>query len=99
MICPTFLSKITALRKYNDIADWKWTQLLDVLGDRKTKTSSHTVATKQEIDTLFSKSEFLNPDCITLVEVMMDGLDAPRALQMQTQISRKAKAYGPTSDQ
>ncbi|KAH6912549.1 pyruvate decarboxylase [Coprinopsis sp. MPI-PUGE-AT-0042] len=86
-------------RKYNDIADWKWTQLLDVLGDRSTKTSSHTVATKQEIDTLFSKPDFSNTDCITLVEVMMDRLDAPRALQMQTEITRKAKPYGPTSDQ
>ena len=24
----------TRIRKYNDIADWKWTQLLDVLGER-----------------------------------------------------------------
>jgi pyruvate decarboxylase len=86
-------------RKYNDIADWKWAQLLDVLGDRSTKTASHTVNTKEEVDALFSKPEFINPECITLVEVMMDGQDAPRALQMQTEITRKAKVYGPTSDQ
>jgi pyruvate decarboxylase len=78
-------------RKYNDIADWKWTQLLDVLGDRKTETKSYKVSTRDELDALFKDEVFLSNKTITLVEVTMDRLDAPRLLSAQVEIASKTK--------
>ncbi|EAU86242.1 pyruvate decarboxylase [Coprinopsis cinerea okayama7 len=82
-------------RKYNDIADWKWSQLLDVLGDRQTETASHTLTNKQDLDRLLNEDSFMNPDKITLIEVLMDRLDAPRILKLQTELSSKQNIYAP----
>ncbi|KAJ2935191.1 hypothetical protein H1R20_g1938, partial [Candolleomyces eurysporus] len=78
-------------RKYNDIADWKWTELLDVLGDRKTETKSYKVSTRDELDALFKDEVFLSNKTITLVEVTMDRLDAPRLLEAQVEVAMKTK--------
>ncbi|TFK28011.1 pyruvate decarboxylase [Coprinopsis marcescibilis] len=80
-------------RKYNDISNWKWPQLLDVLGDRKTETMSYTVTTKQELNSLFESEVFSGEKCITMVEVMMDRLDAPRLLKLQAEMTSKSHAY------
>ncbi|KAF5338902.1 hypothetical protein D9611_008753 [Ephemerocybe angulata] len=79
-------------RKYNDIADWKWNQLLDTLGDRKTETKSYTITTPKELESLLTDKEFLSNKTITLVEIIMDRLDAPRLLEDQVAIAEKMAA-------
>lgn len=78
-----------SLRKYNDIADWKWTQLLDTLGDRLHETKSFKVANQKELEALLTDNAFLNADCPTLVEVIMDRLDAPRLLADSVAVNEK----------
>ncbi|KAI0317507.1 pyruvate decarboxylase [Amylostereum chailletii] len=81
-------------RKYNDIVNWKWTQLLEVLGpDTTPKTKSFTVHDKQELDALLDDPAFANAECVQLVEVMMDQFDAPLALQRQAELSGKTNQY------
>lgn len=81
-------------RKYNDIVNWKWTSLLTVLGDLDgTKSKSYTVHDKTELSNLLDDASFAKADKIQLVEVMMDKFDAPRALQMQAELSGKTNAY------
>lgn len=86
-------------RKYNDIADWKWTQLLDTLGDRVTETRSFTVHNQKELEKLLVDNAFLNANCPTLVEVMMDRLDAPRLLSDTVDINQKKALQGKAASQ
>jgi len=82
-------------RHYNDIVNWKWTQLLDVLApeDLSPKPRSYTVRTKQELDALLKDESFAKADGIQLVEVMMDKYDAPVPLLRQTELSVKTNHY------
>jgi len=81
-------------RKYNDIMNWNWTGLLGVLGDLKGDLSkSYTVNNKQELSELLENPKFASADVLQLVEVMMPKLDAPRALQVQAELSGKANQY------
>ncbi|KAF7314192.1 Pyruvate decarboxylase [Mycena kentingensis (nom. inval.)] len=81
-------------RKYNDIAPWKWTGLLSVLGDADgTKTKSYTVHTKDELSALLDNAEFAAAGKMQLVEVLMPRLDAPSALERQAELSGKTNAY------
>ncbi|KAL1707971.1 thiamine diphosphate-binding protein [Schizophyllum commune] len=80
-------------RKYNDIANWKWTQLLDVLGGDEAKSKSYTVHTRDELSKLLDDPEFASAKEMQLVEVMMEQLDAPPALLAQAELSAKTNAY------
>ncbi|KAK7048297.1 pyruvate decarboxylase [Favolaschia claudopus] len=81
-------------RKYNDIANWKWTSLLSVLGDQDgTLSKSYTVNNKEELSALLQDATFAKADKIQLVEVMMPMHDAPRALVQQAELSGKTNAY------
>jgi pyruvate decarboxylase len=82
-------------RHYNDIVNWKWTQLLDVLApeDLSPKPRSYTVHTKQELDALLNDESFAKADGIQLVEVIMDKYDAPVPLVRQAELSVKANHY------
>ncbi|KAJ7644509.1 pyruvate decarboxylase [Roridomyces roridus] len=72
-------------RKYNDISNWKWTKLLEVLGDLDgVESRSYTVKTKAELSALLDTPEFANGKKMQLVEIMMEKQDAPRALKIQT---------------
>jgi len=80
-------------RKYNDIADWKWTALLDTLNDgNKFETASYTVNNKQELNDLLDKPSFADTSKIQLVEVIMQPLDAPEALKRQAELTSKSNA-------
>lgn len=76
-------------RKYNDIANWHWTGLLNFFGDDPSGklSNSYTVRNKVELEKLLDDASFANTEKIQLVEVMMDKFDAPRALKVQTGIS------------
>ncbi|KAJ6508886.1 pyruvate decarboxylase [Mycena sanguinolenta] len=81
-------------RKYNDISNWKWTALLGVLGDEDgTLSQSYTVRNKNELSALLNDASFARADKMQLVEVMMQKLDAPRALMQQAELSGKTNAY------
>jgi pyruvate decarboxylase len=82
------------VRKYNDISNWKWTSLLNVLGDTEgTLSKSYTVHNKTELNSLLEDETFASAEKIQLVEVMMEKHDAPRALQVQADLSGKTNAY------
>ncbi|KAG6850282.1 hypothetical protein H0H93_015539 [Arthromyces matolae] len=86
-------------RIYNDISNWKWTSLLQVLGDTEDKISnSYTVKTKQELSNLLDNTAFARADKMQLVEVMMDKFDAPNSLKLQAEASGKANAYDASSN-
>ncbi|KAJ7506986.1 pyruvate decarboxylase [Mycena galericulata] len=83
-----------AERKYNDISNWKWTGLLEVLGDAELADSlSYTVHTKSELSALLDTPSFADAGKMQLVEVMMQMHDAPRALTVQTALGAKANPY------
>ncbi|KDQ62391.1 hypothetical protein JAAARDRAFT_30294 [Jaapia argillacea MUCL 33604] len=79
-------------RKYNDISNWKWTSLLNVLGGEGA-SESYTVHTKDDLSKLLEDPTFAKAEKIQLVEVMMDKFDAPRGLKMQTELSGKTNKY------
>lgn len=69
-------------RKYNDIRNWDWTVLFQAFGDADgTNSQTHTVSSKFELEELLGQDDFKKPGCIQLVEVVMDVMDAPWALQ------------------
>lgn len=80
-------------RKYNNIANWKWAQLLDVFSEDDTPHKSYTVRTKDELSRLLDNKAFASAEKIQLVEVVMEPLDAPRALKVQTELSAKSDPY------
>jgi pyruvate decarboxylase len=82
-------------RRYNDIVNWKWTQLLDVLApeDLSPKPRSYTVRTKNELDALLKEESFAKAEGIQLIEVIMDKYDAPVPMLRQTELSVKANHY------
>jgi len=81
-------------RKYNDIMNWKWTGLLSVLGDLEGNLSkSYTVSTKNELSELLQSKTFAESNVMQLVEVIMPKFDAPRALQVQAELSGKTNKY------
>ena len=49
-----------------------------------------TVATQKEFEQLIVDPQFANPECITMVEVIMDRLDAPRLLEDNVAASQKS---------
>lgn len=72
----------------------KWTALLEAMGGTEGKTcQSYTVRTKSELSQLLDNEEFAKADKIQLVEMIMDVLDAPRALKLQAELSGKANKY------
>jgi pyruvate decarboxylase len=82
-------------RKYNDIANWKWTSLLDVLNDdTKYETASYAVTTKKELSDLLDDSSFASANKMQLVEVLMDAFDAPEPLIRQAELTGKGNVYG-----
>jgi pyruvate decarboxylase len=74
-------------REYNDIAEWKWTGLLSVLGDASGERSKlYTVRTRSELSSLLDTESFADAGKMQLAEVIMPKDDAPRALKVQAEI-------------
>lgn len=74
--------------------NWKWTGLLGVLGDLDgTLSKSYTVNNKSELTELLENPKFVAAEVLQLVEVMMPKHDAPRALQVQAELSGKTNQY------
>jgi pyruvate decarboxylase len=52
------------------------------------------VRRKDDLSALLCDEEFASADKIQLVEVIMDKHDAPRALQVQAELSGTTNGYG-----
>lgn len=70
---------------YNDIATWKWSQLLDTFnGYAEPKpTKSLLAKTRGELEAILADPAFGKAEQIQLLEVIMDRQDAPEALIKQ----------------
>ncbi|KAJ3504907.1 hypothetical protein NLJ89_g7695 [Agrocybe chaxingu] len=92
---PLQVASLTILPSgYNDVANWKWSSLLDTLNDGgKYSTASYTVNNKEELSELLDNEAFAAADKLQLVEVTMDALDAPLALERQAELTGKGNAY------
>ena len=89
-------SHFEGARKYNDISNWNWCDLFKVLGDPEGRVSqTYTARDKKELSNLLEDEKIGRADRIQLVEVMMEKLDAPRALQAQTELTGKTNSYEP----
>lgn len=64
-------------RKYNDIASWNYTQLLNTFTDDQDATVSYKVKTKAELDSLLKDETFKKAEKMQLVELIMLPEDAP----------------------
>jgi pyruvate decarboxylase len=68
--------------------------LFRALGDAEGKKSrTYSVRRKDDLSALLTNEDFASADKIQLVEVIMDKHDAPRALQVQTELSGTTNAY------
>jgi len=77
-------------KEYNNLQDWRYGKLLEVFG--ATNPRSFRVATKDELTKLLGDKEFSAANEIQLVELMMEEMDAPRALKWQMQLTAKSNA-------
>lgn len=77
-------------RVYNDISSWKWQKLLELFNaNGQNQTKSWLANTRGELEEILNNAEFKKADRIQLLEVKMDRLDAPRALQLQAELVRR----------
>ena len=72
----------------------RWTKLLETFGGEEGKTvKSYQVRNKEELSNLLDDSTFAKAEVIQLVEMIMPQKDAPRALQVQAELSGKTNKY------
>ncbi|KAM0788188.1 hypothetical protein ACM66B_001347 [Microbotryomycetes sp. NB124-2] len=77
-------------RVYNDISSWNWQQLLNLFNAKGlVETKSFKAETRKQLEEILNDQEFQKADKAQLLEVMMDRLDAPKALQLQAELSAK----------
>lgn len=92
--CVSWL--ILFISRYNDIANWAWTSLLTSLNTNESITTlSYRVSTKEEMMDLLKDEGFNQTKVMQLVEIVMEPLDAPRALEVQAELSGKANVFAP----
>lgn len=78
---------------YNDIAEWKWSDIPAVFGASDQKVKTYQVKAKADLEKLLLDKEFNAPgQMLQLVELHMDKKDAPRALVMTAEASAKFNA-------
>jgi len=77
---------------YNDVPSWDWQNLLTTLGAKEGQTKSYSIRTPSELEKLLKNEDFQAAKVLQLVEVHMDAEDAPRALQIQAELSEKANS-------
>jgi len=79
---------------YNDIQTWKYKDLPAAFGAEKDQARTYQVKTKEEVEGLFSDSDFTSPDnpCLRFVELYMDKEDAPAALKSTAQAAARTNA-------
>ena len=87
------------VRASSDATYRKWTSLLNVLGDLEgTLSQSYTVRDKKTLEALLDDERFGAADKMQFVELVMEKMDAPRALKAQAKLSGKTNAYVKTTE-
>lgn len=71
---------------YNDISRWKWQELLNFFNADGHPHKTWLAETRGQFEEILSNDEFAKADKCQLIEVKMDRLDAPRALQLQAEM-------------
>lgn len=66
--------------KYNDVASWKHTSLLDVFGADASCSNNYQVRTRDQVEELLNNQKFSEAPYIQVVELFMPKYDAPAAL-------------------
>ncbi len=66
-------------RHYNDIAEWQWAQLPKAMGADPRRTRAQRVASADQLAAALATAE-LEPERLTLIEVIVDRLDVPPLL-------------------
>ncbi|KAK4331767.1 Pyruvate decarboxylase isozyme 1, partial [Rhodotorula toruloides] len=79
---------------YNDISSWKWQSMLDFFNayDQPKPTRSWLAPTRADLERILADDEFRKADRIQVLEVKMDKLDAPVALEKQGKLSAELNA-------
>jgi pyruvate decarboxylase len=78
---------------YNDITEWKWSDIPAVFGASDKNVRKYQVKTKGDLEKILVNKEFNAPgQMLQFVEVHMDKKDAPKALVMTTEASAKVNA-------
>lgn len=71
---------------YNDISRWKWQELLNFFNADGHPHKTWLAETRGQFEEILGNEEFAKADKCQLIEVKMDRLDAPRALQLQAEM-------------
>lgn len=77
---------------YNDIVEWKWSDLPAVFGASDRQVKTFCVKTKDELDKLLAEKEFNDASGLQFVELHMEKKDAPKALMLTAEASAKVNA-------
>ncbi|KAG5927094.1 hypothetical protein E4U42_002593 [Claviceps africana] len=76
---------------YNDIVEWDNKKLIDVFGGTEL-AQTHSIKTKDELNSLFADASFNAATKMQFVELHMPREDAPKALVMTAEASEKRNA-------
>ncbi|KAL8755415.1 MAG: hypothetical protein Q9199_003668 [Rusavskia elegans] len=77
---------------YNDISQWKYTDLIPTFGGTPENSKTYQVKTKQEAEDLFNDKEFAKAGKLQFVELFMPKEDAPKALKLTAEASARNNA-------
>ncbi|PWN39819.1 hypothetical protein IE81DRAFT_257082 [Ceraceosorus guamensis] len=82
-------------RDYNGIVDWRYADLVRTFGAHEDKHRSHIVETVADFDDVLQRlASGDTPNVLSIVDVRLDKLDAPRILAALGSISQARNAYG-----
>jgi pyruvate decarboxylase len=77
---------------YNDIAEWKFNDLVNVFGGAARGAKTYTIKTKDEVHSLFKDEAFNKAEQLQFVQIYIPKKDAPRALILTAEASAKTNA-------
>lgn len=79
---------------YNDIVPTSYKYLLPLYNHPEPEKAYHRVTTKQEFDAVLKKKEIIDPQCVQLVELVVDKLDTSWRLGAQLAVrGEEARHY------
>jgi pyruvate decarboxylase len=77
---------------YNDIAQWRFKDLVKVFGAKEGEAKTFQVKTKDQVHQLFEDKQFNAADYLQFVELYIPKEDAPRALKLTAEASARTNA-------
>ncbi|KAL8988826.1 MAG: hypothetical protein Q9177_002161 [Variospora cf. flavescens] len=77
---------------YNDISQWKYTDLVPTFGGTSENSKTYQIKNKQEAEDLFNDETFAKAEKLQFVELYMPKEDAPKALKLVAEASASNNA-------